>query len=286
MIKKFECWDCEKHFLADDDIDNVVCPHCGSDNVEYATWHMPCWFGKVLAGIVFFILFSYGLYKLISNSIHSQPQSNVEEIVKETSDEYGITEDSTSIDVSNQPPILSLTNLVYKDDSGYEFTIKVIFPPQESYKVLLLDAFEDKIIQESDNGIFEAIPYSKNHDGYRVALVAESDENKFISITPITGFVKQVKVEKKMTIDMAQELLDKRDNSLLGAGENDYISPTLKLDFIGLSSDAINIPTKLADVIIKLDDELWQSATITKLEYDDKNRICRMTIKVIEADEW
>ena len=87
-----------------------------------------------------------------------------------------------------------------------------------------------------------------------------------------------------MTKEELQQLIDKRDPSLNGAGENDYLAPDYKLKFSGLPADAVNVPQILADVTDKLDWEVWQKVTVTALGYDDMNRISSITLQVVVTD--
>ena len=82
-----------------------------------------------------------------------------------------------------------------------------------------------------------------------------------------------------MTEQQLQALIDNDDMSLYGIHE--AIDPNCKLHFTGLSSETKSIPTTMGEVMEKVG-RMWSSVKVTKLEYNDKNRIVGITMAVQE----
>ena len=275
MKRKFECINCGEQFEADDN-KTVVCPHCQSDNVEIVSAKIPSWFWKVgVAVTVLIIIVSVFLFSRENNS-GQQTTEKEESPISIIGEE---TDTLTVVPGLENPPTIEVGDLTF-EGNGYSFNVKANHIPVPRTYIAVLDPFDNKRIAKSDEGIFTNVPFS-NVDGafYTIALVDAATDTIICSIEK-PGFIKQSSVSTKMTISELQQKIDGRDNSLLGVGENDYLAPDYKLIFTGLPSDAVNIPTILAEVTDKLDMETWASAKVTALDYDDKNRISAITIKI------
>lgn len=280
MKRNFECWHCHKTFEADDQ-QWVQCPHCESDNVEYATWHAPRWLGRALSIAAAIVLVAIAAYYVATHF----PQKEVEqtETVIEEDDTTGIHIDIPSDIV--EPPTLEVSELTFEDE-GYTFEVTVNNAPAQKYVFAIYDAFDDKkLIMKDDDGKFEGVPYSEAEGGsYRLAILDATADTLLCSFKTVPGFIRQEKPEKKMSVAQLQAMIDARDESLLGLGENKYLAPDYKIKFVGLPKGAKNVPTILAEVNEKIDNFVWDSAKVTALEYDDMNRICLITMKVVVGD--
>ena len=276
MIRKFECKNCGKQFEADDK-KMVSCPHCQSDNVEIASFRISPLVWKVGAGVLALAII---VALLFPTSGKDKDIMQIEEITS-NGDEIGERSDSTEIVPGlDIPPTIEVGDMSF-EGNGYSLKVKAYNVPVSKTYIAILNPFDNtKRIAKSDDGTFKNVP-SSDVDGayYTIALVDAATDSIICSIEK-PGFIEQSPVATKMTISELQQKIDSRDNSLLGAGENDYLAPDYKLKFIGLSSDAVNIPTILAEVTDKLDMETWASAKVTALDYDDKNRVSAITLKV------
>lgn len=272
MVRKFECADCKTRFEADDK-EYVVCPHCKSDNVDYAVFHMPLIVWKI--GVAIAIILVVALVVL------SIDWGNADE---QTATETGDSRvDSTEVIVVpglDVPPTIEVGDLTFEEDHGYTFTAIVNNRPAGKTYVAVINPLNNQVVSKSDKGEFKDIPYSEA-DGafYTIALMDASNDSILTSMEK-PGFIKQIKPSKKMSQDELQAKINSRDDSLLGLGENDYLSPDLKLQFIGLPEDAVNVPTILSEVLEKLDMEVWSSVSVSDLKYDDMNRIAVIVLKV------
>lgn len=278
MIRKFECNNCKARFEADDS-GQVVCPKCGSDNVEYARFHIPNIVWKVLGVIIVLGGVVFVATKIDWGSTGPQDDDNITE-----KDTLALVRDTTYINETGLsiPPTINIKDLTF-EESGYSFDVVVENPPSAQYYYVVLDPYNSKkIIAKSDNGKFNQVPYS-NADGgvFDIALIDVSADTVICKIDK-PGFIKQQAVTQKMTAAELQAKIDSRDQSLMGAGENDYLNPEYKLKLVGLPSDAVNVPSTLGEVFDKLENEIWSSVKVNSLEYDDMNRISVITLSVKE----
>lgn len=210
---------------------------------------------------------------------------------KHTTDSiYGIDEKNDSIYMAETglelPPEIEITELNFEGE-GYSFDLKAKYLKTSNIYFAVLDPYNDKkVIAQSEDGHFKDVPYSKA-DGsiYTIAVFDAKADTILCRKDEVTGFIKQKSVSKKMTVAELQAKIDKRDQSLMGVGENDYLAPDYTLTFVGLPKDAPNKPDNLYEVFEKLDMETWVSVTVSSLEYDDMNRISGITLKVKESND-
>lgn len=273
MERKFECRNCNARFDADD-ARQVKCPKCGSDNVEYAHFHIPSKAWKVICVALAVLLIIVIAIKI--NWGQSKNQGGADVVEKDS-----IVRDTTGLGL-NLPPVINVGELMF-EGKGYKCNVTVDNPPMVKFYYAIMDPNNDKnVIAKSEDGSFEDVPYS-NADGgvYAVSLLDASVDTIICSIEK-TGFIKQQAVAKKMTIGELQSKIDSRDASLMGVGKNDYLNPDFELKLIGLSGDAVNIPSTLGEVFEKLENEIWESVKVNSLEYDDMNRISKIILSVKE----
>lgn len=277
MIRKFECKNCQNRFEADDE-GQVVCPKCNSDNVEYAHFHIPSMIWKIAGGIILLLIIGV----IAANIDWKSPQQTVESTNEKDSTEI-IIDDTYRIETGlSLPPEIIVGELTF-EEKGYTFEVKVENPPSLKFYYAIVDPYNSKkIVAKSDDGKFKDVPCSEADGGmYDISLIDASADTIICNIQK-PGFIKQKAVTKKMTVDDLQSKINSRDASLMGVGENDYLSPEYTLKLNGLSSDAVNIPSTLGEVFDKLDNEIWESVKVKSLEYDDMNRIKKIELSVKE----
>ncbi len=278
MIRKFECKKCKHCFEADDD-KTVQCPNCGSDNVEYAHFHIQSKVWKILG-----ILLAVVIIVITLTQIEWSCSGKQGEAIPEEKDSVTYAQDTTYIKETglSLPSVINVGDLTF-EENGYKFDVEVENPPSVKFYYAVVDPYNNKkIIAKSENGIFKDVPFS-NADGgvYEVSLFDASSDTIICSIEK-TGFIKQQAVAKKMTVAELQYKIDNRDASLSGVGENDYLSPDYDLKIIGLQGDAVNVPSTLGEVFEKIDNGIWESVKVNTLEYDKMNRIVKISISIKE----
>lgn len=281
MIRKFECKNCRHQFEADDK-GVVECPQCHSDNVDIAASHLPSWIWKAVGGIIALLLLVCAGWFLFQNDGQSEDNPPVAEFVSEDGDSVIVVEGLTV------PPTVEVSTPVFNEEnSTYSVEVSVKNMPQgyKFYYAMLNHFGEQKVMKKSEDGKFTDIPFNEEDgNSYDFAVCDAKTDTLLCAPVPQSGFLRQVKVKEKMTVAQLQQLIDNADETLMGKGENDYLAPDYKLNLKGLSSDAVNVPKVLADVIQKLKNEVWSKATVKSLEYDDMNRISVITIQAEEDD--
>ena len=264
MIRKFECRNCGHRFEVDDQ-SQVACPQCNSDNVEFARSGKILW---IVGGILVVAIFG-GLWLWKACDTSNYP-GNPDDV----------NPNDTLIII---PPKVEVGELTFEKD-GYAFeAVGENIPVKKFYYAVLTYDHSEEIARSKD-GHFTGVPACEwDSHTYDIA-VFDAAADTIICLIDKPGFIKQKSVEECKNAEWIQGLIDQKDLSLLGAGENDYVAPDCKLIFQGLSSDAVNVPTTLSEVLEKLDMEAWTSVRVTAVDCDDMNRIAKIRLKVVEAD--
>jgi hypothetical protein len=269
MIRKFECNNCKHQFEADD-ANQVQCPNCNSDNVEYAHFHIPPAVWKICGAALLILLLAVVAMKIEWNRPASQDIKQLED-----KDTLEYVRDTTYIKETGLalPPVINVGDLTF-EDNGYSFDVTVENAPVVKFYYAVLNPYDNKkTVAKSNDGKFKGVPYSTADGGYYDVALFDASTDSLICCVEKTGFIKQKAVTKQMSVEKLQSLINSRDVSLMGVGENDYLSPDYKLNFSGLPNDAINVPTTLGEVFDKLENEIWSSVKVNSVEYDDMNRI-------------
>lgn len=275
MIRNFECKNCNSRFKADDQ-GEVKCPHCQSDNVDYVQFGISPKVWKIGGCLVVLLAITFALFQIDWGSDNGS-EVDSQEVSPSDSTEVIVVE---GLDI---PPTIEVGELKF-EDNGYTFNVVVKNRPSGNNQIAIVDPINKKIIRKNDNGEFKGIPYSKADGSYYTIALMNARDSILTSIDK-PGFIKQAAVTTKMTVSELQKKMNSRDESLLGLGENDYLAPDYKLKFNGLPSDAVNIPKILSEVFEKIDMEVWKSATVLSLDYDEMNRIKTITLKVVVSND-
>ena len=278
MQKKFECLNCHSQFEADDRT-MVKCPKCGSDNVEFAHFHLPKSWWKWLLAVVILISVAIVLSNIDrSNDTSMSPESVVVAELIDTAETF--VEDSDYIDDEapsfNIIPSISAGMPTY-GDGGYSLSVRVKDAPGGKYYVALLEHNGTKEVARSNDGEhFTGIPASTNDGLFDVAVFLAANDSMICTPLPVGGFESQEVVKDEMTKEHLQQLIEDFNSDLTGA--QDWIVTDYKLHFTGLSADDV-LPVKLSEVQTQLD-LLWKEVIVTKLEYDKNRRITDVYIDV------
>lgn len=275
MIRKFECKNCKTQFEADDQ-NTVICPHCQSDNVDYAKFSIPSKVYKIGGCVIALLIVIFALFQIDWGT------NSEDEVTGGTTHCPGGPE-VVIVEGLDVPPVIKVGELKF-EDNGYTFNVVVDNRPAGNTYIAIINPLNQKVIGKSEDGEFKGIPYSEA-DGFFYTIALMNAADSILTSIDKPGFIKQASVTTKMTVAELQKKMNSRDESLLGIGENDYLAPDYKLKFVGLPSDAVNIPKILSEVFEKIDMEVWQSATVTSLEYDDLNRINKITLKVVVSND-
>lgn len=282
MIRKFECNNCHKTFQADDQ-SIVTCPACHSDNVEYYSIKIP--YKAIIAVIIAIAAIGIGIYCVLNKNdntgtnndddIQISDTDSVIQDIKKAEEKYKV---ETGLSI---PPSISLQDKTRNDDDNtYSFKVKVDnLPSSITYKVILTDKITNKTVAESKDGSFERIPPSKADGGiYLIKIVDTKNDSVLCDLTK-DGFLPVKKVGRKLSVAELQKLIDSSDESLIGNGENPYLSPDYTINYNGLSNEE-HQPSNLADVVEKLEMGTWIRVKVESLTYDDTKHIKSITLNI------
>lgn len=280
MKRKFECKDCHHKFAADDK--NIVkCPHCGSDNVDFASIHIPY---KLIGITILIVLVIILLTQIDYKSIFSHSEEHGEEVTDTAQVQEDIIQEELNHEIQKlgiiiPPTIEGVSKMELDENCNYNVTIKIGHAPEGGYSVHITDVKTNQVIAESNNGIFKGIPFSKNGGKYYAQIVSSSTNEALSEKTEITGFVEVKPIPRALTKAELQELINKQDKSLLGH-DNEYLSPVYQIKYKDLPKDLDYLPDNLADVFEMLDFGSWTSVEVVSLEYDETHHISSITLKV------
>lgn len=293
MIRKFECKDCGKNFSSEEK-ELVKCPFCGSDNVDYASAHIPYKYIAIAICVVLAgILISRIDFSSLSSSVASNEVEETEQLESSTSeDNYFeenkkqevLNEEIKSLGIHIPPTVKSLDKMELDDDGNYNVVVKIEHAPEKGYCVQILDVKTNKVVANSTNGVFKSVPFSKNDGRYYAQIVNEATNEPLSEKTEITGFVEVKSISKKLSIAELQNLINKQDASLLGH-DNEYLSPVCKIKYTSLPKGTDYAPDNLADVFEMLDFGSWTSVEVSSLVYDNTKHISSITLKVKAASQ-
>jgi len=234
---------------------------------------------KYAIAFVVLALLVIGLVFLGRNRTEAGPEIVDSLVLENDSDLLEVYVDP-DLEISEPPKISYSSDLKYSDE-GYSFTVKIKNAPASPYYVAVVEHRGKNVVAKSEDGIhFEKVPPSKNEEGlYDLAIFDEKTDSLLGEVTPKSGFIVQTKLKSRMTEQQLQSLIDNDDMSLYGINES--IDPNCKLHFTGLSDETKSIPTTLGEVMEKVG-KMWSTVKVTKLEYNDKNRITSITMAVQE----
>ena len=182
---------------------------------------------------------------------------------------------STSSSTGRGKPIL-VTDTLELDEANQTFTLKLRTDSTEGATVTYYLFDGDSLLMQNSNGHFSGIVPSE--EGYKVQARVEWEDTTII--TPdfhVLGFVIPREPVEKLSADILQRLLNEMDRDEV----NVHIAQDLKLTVVGSQMK----PSLLHDVFLYLENNLWESVTVTQVNYDDYNFITSITLKPVEHIE-
>ena len=292
MIRKFECKGCGKSFSSEER-EQVKCPHCGCDNVDYASVHIPY---KFIGLILVVILAVTLLMQIDYSSFFSSLSHKWATDTTETSDSIsggGVTEENNlqevkqeiaELGIENPPTIKSVERMELDNDGKYNVVVRIEHAPEKDYCVQIIDMKTNKVVAKSNDGVFKGVPFSENEGKYYAKIVNASTNEPLSTQTEITGFIKVQSISNKLSMSELQDLINNQDASLLGH-DNEYLSPVCKIKYTSLPKGLDEAPDNLADVFEMLDFGSWTAVEVSSVEYDKTKHISSITLKVKEANQ-
>lgn len=279
MIRKFECWNCRTTFTADDK-SWVECPHCHSDNVEYATFHLPAYIRKAAICTTGTVLFAIAGYYAVQAL---QSGSPVQENITDENQKTKQIADSVYIkDGGTIAPSLSVRDMVYDEEKGtYHCVFNVDPLPAEEWKIVISSYYGNKQIAVSNDGVFDDLPYSPDDGFYRVKLVSLKTDSLLCEERDFPNFEKQVTIQKGMT----ERELETHLNGKKSLVDNPYIAHDHEVIVANKPAGDTSETGSLGQV-----QDLLQmcalKATVSKVEYNEQNKISKVILTINYPDDW
>ena len=284
MLRKFECKQCHCIFEADDQ-KAVTCPHCQSDNVDYAHFHihkgMWKWGMALLAIIAIGIITVYFM-----NHHQTETEQKSEDTLAYECDTSG-TFVAEIVDLPHSPKVNIVGKMPKYESDGYSFKVMVTDAPDDRpFYVAVLDCENhNKVIAKSNEKLeFTKVPPSDNKNGQYDLGVFDAATNALLG-TPSTrsGFYQQESVATRMTAQELQRLIETDDPSLMGMNENKFIAADCKLNFTNLPADDRR-PESLYDITDMIHLGQWKGVKVVSVTHDTMNRIVAATFQIIVND--
>ena len=202
----------------------------------------------------------------------------------------GASDSSVVVEPESEVPLLSdiedpinlvASNPEYdKKTKSYFFKVEVLHAPKDGkMEFYLCDAFDaNKIVATSKDGRFSNVKASTNDaHTYVVGIILNGGKIQEAEKV-VSGFVPIITIDSsnKLTVGDVQKMLNDEDVSLYS---NPGIAPDVSFKVINLSKEDI-IPKDFSEILSKLKMEIWESVSVTAVDYDDNNRIKTVSLKV------
>lgn len=293
MDKNFQCKSCGLAFMADDS-QEVKCPSCESDNVDYYKAKKSLNKTYLWAGIAFIAAVGLGVgLKFIfygKADMEDIPELEAEESVLKQE----VVNEESPVQIVGEP-IREIT-LIYNDDfkadpktKTYSFSFKGNnLPENADNKYELYDFATGKLVMSSSDGAFTKVPPAEDSMGsYRIKLTVNKGEQNWEAYNVVTGCVKFPEATlPKLSVAQVQGLI----NQMLNTGNsavlsaNPHFAQKINFRYNGLQSDDV-APTSFSKLLQQVNMGLWSNMKVLNVRYDDNtNQIVEMTIQPVYAD--
>ena len=168
-------------------------------------------------------------------------------------------------------PVLVVEDPQYDEDTKtFSLTVRVDSTEGADITYYLYDG--DSLLMENSDGLFSAI--APLEEGYNVqAKVVWSDTTIVIPAIRVQGFVVQKKIEKLPEKEL-QNLINKMDGNVLET----HMAQQVKLTILNSKIK----PLLIHDVLLQIKNRVWDSVTVTEVEYDENNYIVAITLNPVE----
>ena len=138
----------------------------------------------------------------------------------------------------------------------------------------LLDG--ETVVMQNETGHFTGI--APLEEGYNVYLSAEWEDTTIVTPTKhVFGFVIPREPVEPMTKEEFQALIKAKDSSIK-RGDNEHLAQAVMVTTLESKYPV----TTLLEAIEKLEQGLWTTVEVTKVEYDENNLITSVTLKPSE----
>lgn len=173
----------------------------------------------------------------------------------------------------NRNPVLSHGTPLYDEGTG-TFSLEVSADSVEGASLMYSLILGDSVMARNEEGRFSGInPFE---EGYDIKLEAQWPDTLIERMCHVMDFVvPTAPVEKISTSDLAA-LINAKDESLR-TGSNEHIAQGVTLNVTGSRMQ----PQMLPDVLVLIENGVWKSVEVIKLDYNDKNLVTDITLRPV-----
>lgn len=281
QMKLFKCHDCGQQFyVTDEELDDVVCRNCQSDNVSPVT-HKPMLM-KVLAFVAIAAI-GFGVALSVMNKKGEDP-SPVLPISPYSGGE-------TMPSLSDIPQIAKVSHSDFTDNGNYtySFVAKCEFEGKEKtefkYEYKLMDKYDGKELKTSTDGKFTNLSGTESGSYYFKVVISDNYTKVETEPMEILGFKKKPAIIKEPLILAnpwtKEELEDAILSSQASRDKNKhFISPSVKISYTNIRENEGKGPTILADIEGRLEIGLWESIKVVNISYNKQNVIIAVELEI------
>lgn len=180
-------------------------------------------------------------------------------------------------------PKLCYSSPLY-DESSQTFSIKAYADSADDAALCFTLLANGDTISVSHNGTFNNIePFE---EGYNLMMEAQWKDTIIIRNSHIYGFVVPQSSIEKMSANELEKLINGCDETIR-LSSNPHLVQNIELSVVDNKQSP---PKVLSEVISFIKNETWSSVEVVQVEYEDNNRITKITIKpvgekTIEVDD-
>lgn len=160
-----------------------------------------------------------------------------------------------------------------KDSQSFSLALRVDSADDATVTYFLYDG--DSLLVQNADGRFTGI--APLEEGYNVqAKVEWSDTTMLTPLLKVMGFIYKEPIEK-LSVQQIQGLINKRNKETL----EKHMAQQVQLTIL----DSKIKPLLIHDVLLQLENKVWDSVTVSDVEYDENNFIVAITLKPVEHVE-
>lgn len=284
QMKLFRCHDCGQQFyVTDEELDDVVCRNCQSDNVSPVT-HKPMLM-KVLAFVAIAAV-GFGVALSVMQNDETVPPTNGGELTSEG--EQPLFEFKDTLPKVNKS-LLDIIELSYKDvipnkDYIYSFVADCKFKDKEKvdfkYEYQLMEKEDGKILQKSTDGKFVNLRPTDTESYYFKVVISDGENAEVTDSKQVVGFKKRPVTITEIANPWTKEQLEEAILERRASMEKTFIARSVKISYTNLREDEGTGPSNLQDVEAQLDFGIWSGFKVKSIIYNNRNEISSIEIEV------
>ena len=283
MDYNFRCCECNNLFTAEN-VNNVTCPHCGSDNVTPVSTSS-AFMKYFLIGFLFVLMAAGGFFIVQSLQNERRPKPDYDDFVQVT--EHEKEDIVVNHIIEEKEPEVALEPLKIEpikpqlSNGTYFFEALCVNADEKDnlFWALCESVGEQDTVVTSTDGKFSQIKHSEN--GTYVLKVRSAKGAK--GELAIAGFNKpQVQKVSQMSAQTLENMINNRKENELN--NSNQLAYTYKLRIVDGQSGDESIKT-CQNAIHQLKFNIWERVVILKVDYNETGQINYIEMKPVYSEE-